>query len=38
MNHPNSRGEATLRESESQLKIQISRHIIADEKISNVPV
>ena len=27
-----------LRGSESQLKIQISRHNIADEKISNLPI
>ena len=27
-----------IRGSESQLKIQISRHIVADEKISNLPI
>ena len=30
--------EDYLRGSESQLKIQISRHNIADEKISNLPI
>ena len=33
-----SRYYIPLRGSESQLKIQISRHILADEKISNLPI